>query len=257
MSKKKYYDHLQAALKLHPIKDVVSIVGAGGKTSALIRLAKELALIKKRVIVTTTTHLTQNSYDLIRYSGDLDHRLIENIETRILDSPAVIAKRMVKGGQIKGISPEQVLKINREVTFDYMLVKADSSAQKSLKANNRYEPPVPLCTTLFLVIIGFDTIGKKINLKNVHRPQIVARILDKPLESHIQPSDIITLLRHPLGLLKNRPPATRTAIILNKVGDHNMKEAVNLAEAIIKYGQGINSVICGDIGRLHQLLLFT
>ena len=77
----------------------------------------------------------------------------------------MIAKRIGKGGQIKGISPDQVLKINREVTFDYMLIEADSASQKSLKANNRYEPPVPLCTTLFLVIIGFDIIGKKINLK--------------------------------------------------------------------------------------------
>lgn len=258
MGKKKYFDHIQNALKLHPLKDVISIVGGGGKTSTLIRLGKELSDSNKRVILSTTTHIENiNNFNLIRYSGELNHALIEKIDTEILNSPVIVAKRLVKGDRIKGLSIEQVARINREISFDYMIIEADGANKKSLKAPHQYEPPVPPCTTLFIVVIGFDIIGKKLNIGNVHRPQIVARILNKPLESIIQPSDIITLLKNPHGLLKNRPPATRTAVILNKVKETYINEAVNLADGIIKYGQGINSVICGEVNKPHQLLLFT
>lgn len=255
--KKKYYDHIQSALKLHPLKDVISIVGGGGKTSTLIRLGKELYDSDKRTILSTTTHMEALNFNLIRYSGELTNALIEKIETEILNYPVVVAKRLVKGDKIKGLSLDQVALINREISFDYMIIEADGANKKSLKAPHLYEPPVPPCTTLFVVVIGFDIIGKKLNINNVHRPQIVARILNKPMESIIQPSDIITLLKNPNGLLKNRPPATRTVVILNKAKETDINEAVNLADGIIKYGQGINSVICGEVNKPYQLLLFT
>ncbi len=257
MATKKFFDHLQTALKLHPHKDVISLVGGGGKTSTLTRLAKELNSFGKRVILSTTTHIENVNYDLIRYSGNLTNAVIEKIETETLNYPVIVAKRMVRGNKIKGLSIEQINSINREISFDYLIIEADSAEKKSLKAPHTYDPPVPPCTTLFVVVIGFDIIGKKLNVNNVFRPQIVARILNKPLESFIQPSDIITLLKHPAGLLKRRPPATRTVVILNKVKSSNISEAVNLADGILKYGPGINSVICGEVKKPHQLLLFT
>lgn len=256
MGTKKHFDHLRNALKLHQHKDVISIVGGGGKTSTLTRLGKELYGCNKRVILSTTTHLEPLNFNLIRYSGELTFELIEKIETEILNYPVIVAKRLVRGDRIKGLSLKQVAQLNKEVSFDYMLIEADGSNKKSLKAPHEYESPVPACTTLFIVVIGFDVIGKKLNLDNVHRPQIVSRILGKPLDEIIQPSDIISLLKHPLGLLKSRPPATRTVIILNKVKENHMNEATNLADGILKYGQGINSVICGEVNKPHQLLLF-
>lgn len=257
MGRKKYFDHLQTALKLHQYKDVISIVGAGGKTATLVRLGKELYDSQKRVILTTTTHIDSLNFRLIRYSGELTNRLIEKIETEFLDHPVIVAKRLVRGDKIKGLTVRQITDLNREVNFDYMIIEADGACKKSLKAPHKYEPQVPQCTTLFLVVIGFDIIGKKLNINNVHRPQNVARIINKPLESILQPSDIIALIKHPQGLLKGRPPATRTIVILNKVKEPYIYEAKNLADGILKYGQGINSVICGELNKPHQLLLFT
>jgi probable selenium-dependent hydroxylase accessory protein YqeC len=51
--------NLTQALALSP-GDVVSFVGAGGKTSALFRLADELAGQGWRVISTTTTRISQD-----------------------------------------------------------------------------------------------------------------------------------------------------------------------------------------------------
>lgn len=257
MPKKKYFDHLCNALKLHPHHDIISIVGGGGKTSTLIRLGQELYSAHKRVILSTTTHIEPLNFKLLRYSKELTNELIELIETQTLNYPVIVAKRLVRGDKIKGLSVEQIANLNKQVTFDYLIIEADGSNGKSLKAPHKYEPPVPQCTTLFIVVIGYDIIGKKLNTENVHRPQLVARILNKPLDSIIQPSDIISLLKHPTGLLKGRPPATRTAVILNKVKNIEIDEAVNLSDGILKYGLGINSVICGELSKPHQLLLFT
>jgi len=257
MAIRRHYDHLQSALKLNPLRDVISIVGGGGKTSALLRLGKELCDCRKRVILSTTTHIENQEMKLIRIHRELSHEIIEEIETQTLNHPVIAAKRMVKGDRIKGLSVKQIAEINKQINFDYMIIEADGSNKKSLKAPHKYEPPVPQCTTLFIVMIGYDIIGKRLNISNVHRPQLVSRIINKSLESVIQPSDIISLLKHPNGLLKGRPPATRTTVILNKVKETDINEAKNLADGILRYGHGINSVICGEVKKPHQLLLFT
>ena len=256
MEVKKYFDHLTNALKLQRHKDVLSIVGAGGKTSTLIRLGKELSDRGKKVILSTTTHFEKLNFKLIRYSGELTDTLTEEIEAGITDSPIIVAKRRVRGNRIKGLSVKQIERLNREVRFDYIITEADSANKKSLKAPHKYEPLVPQCTTLFIAVIGYDIIGKQLNISNVHHPQLVARIIKKPLNSKILEADIIALLKHPSGLLKGRPPATRTSVILNKVKESETSRAKNLADEILKYVHGINSVICGEVKKPHQLLLF-
>ena len=47
---------LRDALEIHP-KEIISLVGAGGKTALMFALARELATHKKVVITTTTTKI--------------------------------------------------------------------------------------------------------------------------------------------------------------------------------------------------------
>ncbi|MFC2061106.1 selenium cofactor biosynthesis protein YqeC [Elusimicrobiota bacterium] len=257
MVKQKYFDHLQNALKLNPYKDVISLVGGGGKTSTLVRLGNELSDNGKKVILTTTTRFEQLDFKMVRYFGDLTSQIIGQIETGMANQPVIVAKRQVRGNKIKGLSIKQIAKLNREINFDYMIIEADGAEKKSLKAHHKYEPPIPQCTTMFIVVIGFDIIGKRLNIANVHRPRVVSRVINKPLDSSIHPGDILSVLKHPDGLLKNRPAATRTVVILNKVKEHNMHEAEKLADDILKNVPGINSLICGELNKPHQLLLFS
>ncbi len=252
----RHFDHLISALNLKPKRDIISIVGAGGKTTILTRLAKELEYMGKKVIITTTTHLEILDFPLIRYSKELSPGLITRIENATNENSPLIAKRKVKGSKLKGLSLKQITDLNKEVTFDYMLIEADGANHKSLKAPHRYEPQVPPCTSHYIVVIGYDIISKKLNKKNVHRPQLVARATKRKLGLPIKPKDIISLLNHPNGLLKRRPPATKTTVILNKVSRRESKEARQLAQNILKFGAGINSVVYGEMNKPHQLFLF-
>ncbi len=254
--KKNYFDFLCSALKLNPKRDIISFVGGGGKTSAMIRMANELSSHKKRVIITTTTKVEEIDFNLIRIHRELSSETVKKIESLMDKSPVFCAKRRVRGMKIKGIHPRLVSQINREINFDYMLIESDGAAKKSLKAHSSYEPRVPLCTTLFVPIIGFDIIGKKINITNVHRPRMVCRVLQKKLDSVIEPADLVNIIKNPGGLLKGRPPATRTTVILNKVDEDSMDIATDIARNIIKSVPDVGSVLCGELHSPHQLSLF-
>ena len=256
MQPDKHFDHLISALSLNPRREVISIVGAGGKTTVLRRLAKELDHMNKKVIVTTTTRLELLDFPLIRYSKELTPELIARIEKAVQKSPPLVVKRKVKGNKLKGLSLKQIAALNKEVAFDYMIIEADGANHKSLKAPHRWEPQVPPCTSHYIVVVGYDILGKKLNARNVHRPQLVARATKRKIGEKIRPEDILTLLRHPDGLLKRRPSATRTTVILNKVTESDSSQARELAENILKFGIGISSVVYGEINKPHQLILF-
>ncbi|MEA3507237.1 MAG: selenium cofactor biosynthesis protein YqeC [Elusimicrobiota bacterium] len=256
MQPDKHFDHLISALNLNPKRDIISIVGAGGKTTVLRRLAKELDHINKKVILTTTTHLELLDFPLIRYSKELTPELITRIEQAVQKSPPLVVKRKVKGNKLKGLSLEQIAALNKEVAFDYMLIEADGANHKSLKAPHRWEPRVPPCTSHYIVVVGYDILGKKLNAENVHRPQLVARATKRKLGEKIRAEDILLLLRHPDGLLKRRPSATRTTVILNKVSERESLQVRKLAKNILKSGAGITSVVYGELNKPRQLILF-
>ena len=52
----KTINSLKEAFDIHP-KDVISLVGAGGKTTLMFALSRELSLHKEVVITTTTTKI--------------------------------------------------------------------------------------------------------------------------------------------------------------------------------------------------------
>lgn len=251
-------DLLYRALKLNPYRDIVSFVGGGGKTSSILRLAKELSENSKKIIITTTTHIDGNlPYPVIKYPSALTLNITADIKKRISSSPVILAKRQVRGEKLKGITEKQINEIIRHADFDYILIEADGAAGKPLKAPHNYEPQVPSCTTVFCVVIGYDALGLKNNIENTHRPQLIARITGKPIDSIITHEDIVALLSHPHGLLKGRPAATRTAVIINKVSASMISEAQKLAMMILEKGRGINAVICGEINSARQLQLFS
>src|SRR3990172_2004095 len=58
-------------------REVISLTGAGGKTTLMFRLAKELSLKGKRVVTTTTTKILEPA------SGETDRLFVDSDEERI------------------------------------------------------------------------------------------------------------------------------------------------------------------------------
>ena len=129
---------LQLVLPEHA---VISIVGAGGKTSLLFAWARELADAGKKVVITTTTHM-------YRPAPVED----ENIRIVAADDPERADKVTAP--------PDDILEGLRE-TADAVLIEADGSRRMPLKWPAPWEPVVPDYTDVTVCVAGLSGLGQK------------------------------------------------------------------------------------------------
>ena len=131
-------DALQIRLPEHA---VISVTGAGGKTSLVFAWARELAAAGKSVIITTTTHM----YRPERMEED-------GISIVVSDDPERPDKVMAP--------PADILDSLRE-TADVVLIEADGSRRMPLKWPAEWEPVIPDYTDYTVCVAGLSALGRK------------------------------------------------------------------------------------------------
>ena len=86
-----------------------------------------------------------------------------------------------------------------------LLIEADGSRQKPLKAWAEHEPPIPDFVDLVVHVAGLSGLGKTLNEENVHRPKIFAELGGLKIGETITKTELIKVMTHPKGGLKNIP----------------------------------------------------
>ena len=125
--------------------ELIALIGGGGKSTLLFALGNELAGRGKRVIVTTTTKMGREQAlvaPTVCWSADTDCAL------DALDGPGPVM--LVTGGdehKVTGPAPEVIDGLFAESDADYIIVEADGSRGRPLKAPAANEPVVPVTTT--------------------------------------------------------------------------------------------------------------
>ena len=146
---------LQVKLPEHA---VISVTGAGGKTSLIFAWARELAESGKKVIITTTTHMYRPA---VMEDG--------NIRIVVSDDP----KRSDK----VAAPPEEVLEGLRNEA-DVVLIEADGSRRMPLKWPAPWEPVVPDYTDYTVCVAGLSALGKATS-EVIYRYEDVPEILKR------------------------------------------------------------------------------
>src|SRR5581483_10714441 len=220
----------------------VAFVGAGGKTTAMFQLARELngradplesRRTEKPVVVTATSHLgvwqipLADHHFIVRTPDDLAHTEIQDIT--LFTGPIV--------GDRAGPITKDVLSFLRAETQKRaipLLIEADGSRQKPLKAPAEHEPAIPDFVETVVVVAGLSALGQPLDEEHVHRPELFARL------SGLQVNDVITshalarVLAHRHGGLKNIPPASRRTLILNQADTPELQsQAGTLATSLL------------------------
>ncbi len=149
-------------------KVVVSIVGAGGKTSLMYHLAREGRARGKKVLVTTSTKIfipQKEQYDGLDLGGTLFQH--KNIDAAGIYVGGISDQRSGASGKMRGV--DNTLLCKRLDSYDMILIEADGSARKPLKGWNAGEPVVPDCSSHTLGVVDIQVIGKTATAALVHR----------------------------------------------------------------------------------------
>ncbi len=226
--------------------DILSLVGAGGKTTTMYRLARELCDTGWRVVTTTTTMIYPPSHDqspalIVESDPKVALHQVEDA-LHASGTATLAAERLQAEGKLRGIDPTLLPAIAK--LADAVIVEADGARGRSLKAPAAYEPVVPAATTVLVPVVGIDAVGHPLDEETVHRPELVASLTEHALGDTISASLVARLLVHPQGALKAAPPAARITPLLNKVED-----AQGLA-----IGREIADLVRSDL-RIERVLL--
>ncbi len=241
---------LARALRMRPA-DCVAFCGAGGKTTAMFKLARELP---SRVIVTATTHLGTWQAPLadghIITTGDALPN-IEDIQGVLLISGEA------KGDRLSPISQPLLQRLHPYCRAKAipLLIEADGSRQKPLKAWAEHEPPIPAFANLVVQAAGMSALGKALEADVVHRAEQFAALSGIPLGAPLSLEAIARVLTHPEGGLKNMPATARRICLLNQADTPELQSAAhNLTSSLLPTYQAviISSLLHHHIHAVHE-----
>jgi molybdenum cofactor cytidylyltransferase/probable selenium-dependent hydroxylase accessory protein YqeC len=234
--------------------DVISFVGAGGKTTAALRLMEELTGIQRSAVFTTTTKILEpiprgNEHLLLAE----EEEVLAQVPELLTHYPKVfLAKRRlaevdptalggsdrgypVRPNKLEGVPPSLVSRLAQRLSEVVILVEADGARHCALKAPAAHEPAVPASTTILVPMADLIVLGKPLTEEHVHRPELVAGLTGAAVGEPVTVEMVATVLSHPQGGLKSLPQHARALPILNQVAeDCFLDEAREIAHLILQ-----------------------
>lgn len=145
---------------------IKAIVGSGGKTTLLKKLAEQYRSQGKTVFATTTTHMFIEE----------DTLLTDNADTIIqaLKEKGYVMAGIPEGIKFRALSEETYAAVCAHA--DVVLVEADGSKRMPLKYPNSTEPVIPDNADEIILVCGLNALGQK--AKDVcHRLELVQACL--------------------------------------------------------------------------------
>ena len=227
-------------------REVISLVGAGGKTTLLYALGRELSALGCGVILTTTTKILEpapSPFLLQFISNELDDIkkwLAENLNRR---QSLLIARKRLPNGKLAGICPEWVEEIFSTCGVSTIVIEADGSAGRPLKAPRDGEPVIPQNTTLLVPLIGIDGMGCPLDEERVFRSDIASRLLNLPIGSIVTEAAIVRLM---MEWIKSGPAGARIVPLINKV---DLPGGLEKAKKLARY------LLSADPTRIRRVVL--
>ncbi len=162
-------------------RGVTAVIGSGGKTSLLYRLAEELRTCGTVLLATTTHIIRPPQYPFA--------------ETAMQLRAALAAEGAACAGSY---TPEGKLTAPAfdgwEQAADFVLVEADGSKRLPAKAHEAWEPVLPPQRRRTICVLGASAFGQPIR-QAAHRPALFAQLAGVPWSAAITPEMAARVIR--------------------------------------------------------------
>jgi probable selenium-dependent hydroxylase accessory protein YqeC len=218
-------------------REMISLVGAGGKTSLMFRLAAELVHQGRRVVTTTTTRILEPSPEesSCLFIDSEEGKLGRYIDGHLSSSRHItIARERIDSNKLRGVSPGFVGEIWATKAIEYLIVEADGAAGRPVKAPREGEPVIPSDTTLAVALLGVDGMDLELREENIFRSERVSRLTGISIGEKMTDDAMAILVTHPEGILKGTPASSRAVLFLNKIDTPNgMEKARKIARKVL------------------------
>lgn len=207
--------------------DVVSIVGSGGKTTMLFKLAKELK-DEYRVLVSTSTKIGKPSGDDCDYLYVDVENYVNRSDSNTGNNGITVVSKSINLGNNKliGIDDGDLNVLIDD--FDIVLLEADGSRKMPIKGWKDNEPPILNRTNKTIGIIPADFINKKTSSDFVYGFNEFNILTD--YSEYVDFESIGKICSKENGLFKNS--SGRLFLYLNKA---DTEEKVILSRELSKY----------------------
>ena len=249
----KVVDTLAAALGLEA-REHLALVGGGGKTRLMFLLAEELCQAKKRVITSTTTkiwhHQAKHSPYVALVQSDASWRDALRNELQA-HGHAFLAHSLLESGKVEGVNPSLADELYQNKEADYLVVEADGSAGRPVKAPAKHEPVIPPSTTKVVGMLGLEALGKGLKPEIVFRMDLFSKLAGIGEGERLTTSVLSKLFLHPEGLFKGTPLFAKKVAFLNKLDlISEEEEARKLADSILEDSNSrVDRVVMGSIAK--------
>lgn len=231
--------------------EVITLIGGGGKTTTMFRLAREARERDLRVVITTTTKICSEvgSDCCLVIAGD-EREAQAALKNSFCRGLIPVWGTATEGPKLIGIRNGAVSWLRTSGEADLVLVEGDGSRGRSFKVPRPHEPVIPEATTLVIPVIGADCIGAVLDEEHFFNLQGIMELTGLRPGDTVTPEIIADLVMSGNGYAKNVGPGMKWVPFINKADDEGgRKAALGLGGLLVE--RGANRVVIGAAASPH------
>ena len=217
--------------------DVAAFVGAGGKSSAMLTVADELAQAGMNVLVAPTTKMLVSEAQRVgplvtsEDAGELRMKAKEALSNAA--SGVVVGSGLLSKNRVGGVEPADISTL--APLADVVLVEADGSRRRLIKGTADHEPVLPDAATLVVAVGNIHAFGAPVDQEHVHRPELFSRLTGVGAGQSITARAFAQAIAK--GSLRKVPDNARTAALITGVKPgKSMADASVITRELWRFG---------------------
>jgi probable selenium-dependent hydroxylase accessory protein YqeC len=218
-----------------PVSSLISIVGAGGKTTTMYTLASELAQRGKQVITTTTTNIyfpQEGETDTLIIASETS-ALLRMVSTSWYQHPRItIAGGIIDTEKLAALRPDQPYALLTRSGADVVIVEADGARHRLIKAPAAHEPVIPSQTHVVLIVMSAEAINQPLTDEIAHRPEQIIEVTGIKHGERLTPSSIARLVTSEQGGLKGAPATAKAYLLITHTTSERLGAVKEIAHLV-------------------------